>query len=152
MKSITKQVTVTVEYDYVIFNGENYDEVKEFVKKYKLYGNSNINDSFHIRPADIPNLNESELLEWWKSTGEEVIESKGFRERRYNTHNYNNMPLWRKDELLMIEFKDKTAGYVSREWLCKDCAIIYANKDYHTMYDSSETRIEEFVNNFFEED
>lgn len=137
MKTLTKQITITIEYDYVIFNGENFDEVKDFVKNYNLYGNSDIDESFHIRPTDIPNLDEDELLKWWLSTGSDT-----------DIHNYNNMPIWYKDELLMIDFED--GYYINREMLKKDCAIICINRNPYVIYQPTEEKIDEFVNDFLQ--
>lgn len=143
-KSITK--TIEVEYDYVIFDGANFDAVREFVNTYKLYGNSNIEESFHKRPEDIPNLDEDELLKWWKSTGEEKIEKRGcFSERKYNTHNISNMPLWRKDELIMIEFKSSHYGYVDREWLGKNDAVILIGRKFRVLKNTDERKVMDFI-------
>lgn len=143
MKSITK--TIEVKYDYIIFDGTNFDEVREFVDKYKLYGNSDIEESFYKRPDDIPNLNETELLQWWESTGKEVVCKRGFYETKYNDHNRNNMPLWRKDELIMIEFKSEHKGYVDREWLCKNDAILLVNKKHYILHVIDEKEVMEFI-------
>lgn len=146
-KIITKTITINIEYDYITFDGTNFDEVKEFVDTYKLYGNSNIEESFHKRPEDIPNLDEKELLKWWISTGEEIEDCTG---RRFNTHHSNNMPLWRKDELLMIEFKSVHAGYIQREFLCKDVTIIVIGRRYYVVNKTDEEEIIAYIEHLYE--
>lgn len=148
MKSITKTITVNIEYDYVIFDGTNFDEVREFVDTYKLYGDSDIEESFHKRPDDIPNLDENELFQWWESTGKEDVYKGGGRyDMKYNTHNRNNMPLWRKDEILMIEFKSEHDGYINREWLCKNVAILLVNGRHYILHSIDEKEVLEFIEN-----
>lgn len=142
----TKQITITIEYDYIIFDGENYDDVKEFVQTYKLYGNSDIEKSFHIRPADIPNLDETELLKWWQSTGDMIMNAQGVI---LYTHNRNNLPLWQKDELLMIEFQD--GRYVNREWLSKNDAVICVNGKPYGLHNTNCEEIEAFVETLFQQ-
>lgn len=144
-KIITKTIEVKAEYDYIIFDGTNYDAVREFVELYKLYGNSDIEDSFHKRPDDIPNLDGDELLKWWQSTGEEKVDKRGIVERKYNTHNYHNMPLWQRDELLMIEFKSSQSGWVEREWLRKNDAIIVVGRRYYVVNNTDEKEVMDFI-------
>lgn len=147
MKSITKTITIKIEYDYVIFDGTNFDEVKEFVNTYKLYGNDDIEESFHKRPDDIPNLDEDELFQWWESTGEEAFYKGRLYDMKYNTHNRNNMPLWRKDEILMIEFKSEHDGCVDREWLCKNVTILLVNGRRYILHTVDEKEVLEFIEN-----
>lgn len=66
-----KKISITVEitYDYVSFNGSNYDDVKDFIKRYHIYGNGTIDESFHIRPADI-------LIDWEKKKHSKDIEKE----------------------------------------------------------------------------
>lgn len=146
-KIITKTITLNIEYDYIIFDGTNFDAVKEFVDTYELYGNSNIEESFHKRPEDIPNLDEKEMLKWWESTGEEIEDCTG---RRFNTHHSNNMPLWREDELLMIEFKSEHQGYIQKQFLCKNIAIIVIGRKHYVVNRTNEEEIMEFIENLYE--
>lgn len=138
-------ITKTISYDYVKFNGENHDEVRDFVERHFIYGNGSIEDSFHVRPSDIPNLNEDELLKWWESTGEIVEGTRGFG-RTLNTHNRNNMPIWRKDEMIMVECKCGHQGYVQREWMCIGDTILWINGKYDFI-NIPEDEIEEYVRN-----
>lgn len=149
-KIITKTITINIEYDYITFDGTNFDAVKEFVDTYKLYGNSNIEESFHKRPEDIPNLDEKEMLKWWESTGEERVDPRDCLGRICNTHNSNNMPLWRKDELLMIDFKSENPGYIQKEFLCKNVAIIVIGRRYYVVNRTDEKEIMEFIENLYE--
>lgn len=140
----TKQITITIKYDYLIFDGENYDEIKEFVQTYKLYGNECIDKSFHIRPIDIPNLDETELLKWWQSTGDMLMNAEG---AILYTRNIGNLPLWKKDELIMIEFQ---CGHdVRRKWLKKGDAIIYYNGRHYILSNASTEGIENFIDTLF---
>lgn len=58
-----KKISITVEitYDYISFDGTNYDAIRDFVVQHHIYGNSTIEESFHIRPADIPNLDTDDI-------------------------------------------------------------------------------------------
>lgn len=146
-KSMT--VEVKIEYDFIIFDGTNFDAVRDFVDTYNLYGNSDIVESFHKRPDDIPNLDEDELLQWWESTGEEVItfDRRAQEEVKYSTHNRTNMPLWRKDELLMIDFKCSQNGFVARKWLHKNDAIILVGRNHYILHNANEKEVMDFIEN-----
>lgn len=123
----TYQVTAKKEIntDYIIFDGDNVDQVLQFVEKYDLYGNDTIDDSYELRPSSIPNLNEKELLKWWISEGEVGGDPDDYKP--YNPHNRNNMPSWRKNELLKLTCKSKQQiiyGYVRNYYIGKDTAIV----------------------------
>lgn len=137
-------ITRTVSYDYVIFDGSNYDEVRDFVERHYIYGNGSIEESFHIRPAEIPNLDEDELFKWWESTGEVKEEKRGFQYVKYNTHNHNNLPYWRKDEMILVECRCGQDGWLEREFMEVGTAIIWVN-DKWEFVKMEEDKIEDFV-------
>lgn len=124
MKNIDINLKLHIDYDSIVFDGENYEDVISFVKKYHINGEP---DHFwEIRPKNIPNLDEVELRKWWESTGE-IKEAKWGD--KYNTHNSNNLPLWRKDELLRIVTKGSMTGYVHNYFIKKGCTILVFGKN-----------------------
>lgn len=96
-----------------------------------------------MRPSDIPNLDEDELLKWWESTGELVEGTRGFG-RTLNTHNRNNMPIWRKDEMIMVECKCGHQGYIQREFMEVGTTILWISGKWEFMK-IDEDEIEEYV-------
>ena len=124
------KMEIEVEYDSVTYDGTNMMDVYNFAKKYNLL-ESDVGDEedypgLVIRPEGIPNLDSAELLEWWKSTGEIKPRTNTYYNgpKTYNTHNENNMPMWRKDEEFMLAVKSSNKGYLDREFFHKGDSII----------------------------
>lgn len=118
---LTAKVSTDIEMPYVFFNGENFDEVRALAKTYRIYGEPTIDDSFIVRPSDIPNLDFDELEKWWESTGEIKENKYG---TKWNTHSSNNMPIWRKDELIQLIVKTNLPGYVDNVFVKRGDAVV----------------------------
>lgn len=125
---------VKVNYDFITYDGTNVHDVYDFAVNHHLVGEATYNDyeaGLAIRPEGIPNLDESDLLEWWKSTGE-IVDDKDYwgNSKTYNTHNSNNLPIWRKDEDFLIAFRCKRGGYVNRQFFQKGMSIVVFGGDF----------------------
>lgn len=140
---------IKVEYDSITYDGTNAHDVYDFAVNHRLVGEDVYHDyeaGLAIRPEGIPNLDEYDLLKWWESTGEIVTEeSRWTPGRTYNTHNSNNLPIWRKDEDFMIAFKCNRDGYVNRRFFQKGMGIVVFGGDFHIGKWESQEDIERWV-------
>jgi len=146
MKTMNAHINVDIEYDYIIYNGSNADDVFKFAKDHGILCRDE-NEPFVKRPESIPNLNRFELLKWWESTGEMKPKYKGIagNENLYNTHNTNNMPLWDKDEDFYLSFNAKPEGYCWHEYFTKGKGIIVVNKKYCIVSNLADDEISSYV-------
>lgn len=149
MKTLSKNITVTCNYDYIRYDGSNAEEVFNFAKRHNILCKAE-NEPFVMRPEDIPNLNETELLEWWVSTGEMKPISKYNPGILHNTHNINNMPTWRKDEDFYLVCKTGMEGYCRYEYFRKDMGIVTFGKNYSIMYfndeEDDDDKVRDYIN------
>lgn len=144
MKSLDINIKITATYDFITFNGENVDEVISFVKKHHINGQTK--NFYEVRPNDIPNLGYDDLLKWWESTGEMKLDHRQYNTTvKYNTHNSNNLPLWRKDELLHIVTKGDTCGYVNNVFMKKGDSILVVGDNFFFEPNLDESFIKDIV-------
>lgn len=140
MKSIDINVKITATYDFVTFNGDNVDEVIAFVKEHHINGEDE--DFWELRPDDIPNLDYQDLIKWWESTGEVKKNRWG---GEYNTHTFDNLPIWRKDEFLRIIVKGDRSGYVRHAYMMKGESIITIGNEFFFENNWDESTIKDII-------
>lgn len=142
MKEINKNIVI--KYDYIKYNGNNAEDVFVFAQRHNILCTEE-SEPFVMRPADIPNLDEAELIKWWASTGKIKTVIGYSSEYTYNTHNSNNMPTWRKDEDFYLVFASGRDGYCNYEYFKKGMGVVVIGHKYCIVNFENDDELEEYV-------